>query len=92
MSCNGTIYIYKDLKRLLCSFSIEYPVNFIDTTFLIKLCSTFIQKSEQRKCKIPLYDGVLYGNTGCGTDVIMKNCFLPELNENDWLYFEGMKL
>ncbi|XP_072048057.1 ornithine decarboxylase-like [Amphiura filiformis] len=36
----------------------------------------------------PPYPGVIYGNTCCGTDIIMQKCSLPELDEGDWVYFE----
>ncbi len=38
------------------------------------------------------YSGVIYGNTCCGTDIIVQKCSLPELNEGDFVYFEGKLL
>ena len=43
----------------------------------------------QANTRSPQYTGYVYGNTCCGTDVIVENCLLSELSEGDWVYFEG---
>ena len=35
------------------------------------------------------YTGTIFGYACCETDTIMRNCSIPELNEGDWVFFQG---